>query len=279
MSLIKRYLHKSPMRGGKSHLFNLFRERIIRDGPVVCSYDGDLRIRANLDDWLPRQIFMYGVYRVEEKHRDVMLARVRKGDTILDVGAHIGYYTLSFAKRAGVTGRVFAFEPSTPTYERLLENISLNDLPNIFPVKAAASDRAGNATINLAAGGNTGSTSLHFDSGAVGSERVETIAIDDFLTRHAIDEVNLIKIDVEGHELQVLKGLRRTLAAPASKAPDLFVEVNENTLRSATTPVEAIFDELAAAGYGAYRIVDAREVRREREPFSDSLVLFKKDPS
>ena len=276
MSLIRQYLHRSPIRGGKSHLFNLFRERIIRDGPVVCRFDGDLRIRADLGDWLQRQIFMYGVYRVEEKHREMMLGRIREGSTILDIGAHIGYYTLLFAKRAGAGGRVIAFEPSTATYEKLLENISLNDFDNISTVKAAASNRSGTATINLAAGYNTGSTSLHFDSGAVGTEQVDTIAIDEYLSRHAIDDVNVVKIDVEGHELQVLEGMRATLAEPANQAPEIFVEVNEKTLESAGTPVEAIFDELAATGYQAYRIVGAGETRRAREPFSDSLVYFKK---
>lgn len=276
MSLIRRYLNKWPMRAGKSRLFSLFREQITRDGPVVCSFDGDLRIRADLDDWLQRQIFMYGVYRVEEKHRDFMLSRVREGGTILDVGAHIGYYTLLFAKRTGEHGRVYAFEPSTKTRARLLENISLNDFANITTVEAAASDAAGTATINLAGGSNTGSTSLHFDSGAVGTERVETIIIDDYLERHGIDEIDLIKIDVEGHELHVLQGMRRTLNVPADKAPELFVEVNENTLQSAGTPMQAIFDELAAAGYEAHRIVASNEVRLEQRPFADSLVYFSK---
>lgn len=276
MSLIRRYLNKWPMRAGKSRLFSLFREQITRDGPVVCSFDGDLRIRADLDDWLQRQIFMYGVYRVEEKHRDFMLSRVREGGTILDVGAHIGYYTLLFAKRTGERGRVYAFEPSTKTRARLLENISLNDFANITTVEAAASDAAGTATINLAGGSNTGSTSLHFDSGAVGTEQVETIIIDDYLERHGIDEIDLIKIDVEGHELHVLQGMRRTLKVPADKAPELFVEVNENTLQSAGTPMQAIFDELATAGYEAYRIVGSNEVRLEQRPFADSLVYFSK---
>ena len=267
------------MRGGKSHLFNLFRERIIRDGPVVCRFDGDLRIRADLRDWLQRQIFMYGVYRVEEKHRDTMLGRIRKGGTILDVGAHIGYYTLLFAKRVGADGRVIAFEPSTATYERLVENISLNEFDNISTVKAAASNSAGTATINVAAGNNTGSTSLHFESGAVGTELVDTVAIDDYLARYAIDDVSVVKIDVEGHELQVLEGMRSTLARPADEAPEVFVEVNETTLESAGTTVDAIFDELGASGYQAYRIVGDGEARPEYEPFTDSLVYFRKHPT
>lgn len=276
MSLIKQYLSKSPVRGGKSRLFRLFREQVTRDGPVVCRFDGNLRILADLDDWLQRQIFMYGVYRVEEKHRDIMLSRVREGATILDVGAHIGYYTLLFAKRIGKGGRVYAFEPSTKTSERLVYNISLNDLANIVTVKAAASDQVGRATINLADGSNTGSTSLHFDSGAVGIEEIETITIDGYLEQQGIDAVDLIKIDVEGHELRVLQGMRRTLKAPADKAPELFVEVNEKTLQSAGTPMQAIFDELAAAGYNAYRIVGSNELRLEQEPFADSLVYFSK---
>ncbi len=276
MSLIRWYLNKWPMSGGKSHLFRLFQEQITRDGPVVCSYDGDLRIRADLNDWLQRQIFMYGLYRVEEKHRHMMLSRVREGGTILDVGAHIGYYSLLFAKRTGTDGRVFAFEPSTQTHARLLENISLNDLANVTAVKAAASNQVGTATINLAAASNTGSTSRHFDAGAVDTEQVETIAIDVYLERHGIGGVNLIKIDVEGHELHALQGLRRTLKVPADEAPELFVEVNETTLQSSGTSMEAIFDELATAGYKAYRIISANEVRLESQPFADSLVYFSK---
>ncbi len=276
MSLIRQYLNKWPMRSGKSRLFNLFREQIIRDGPVVCRFDGDLRIRADLDDWLQRQVFMYGVYRVEERHCDVMLSRVKEGATILDIGAHIGYYTLLFAKRAGNRGRVYAFEPSTETCDRLLYNISLNDFANITTVKAAASDEAGTATINLAGGSNTGSTSLHFESGAIGTEEIETITIDGYLEQQRIDAVDLIKIDVEGHELRVLQGMRKTLKAPADKAPELFVEVNEKTLQSAGTPMQAIFDELATAGYNAYRIVGSNELRLEQEPFADSLVYFSK---
>jgi FkbM family methyltransferase len=276
MSLIRQYLNKSPIRSGKSRLFSLFRERITRDGPVLCSFDGDLRIRADLDDWLQRQIFMYGVYRVEERHRHFMLSRIKEGDTILDVGAHIGYYTLLFAKRAGKRGRVYAFEPSTNTRDRLVENISLNHLTNIITVEAAASDEAGTASINLAGGSNTGSTSLHFDAGAVGTEQVETIVMDDYLERHGIRAIDLVKIDVEGHELQALRGMRRILETPADEAPELFVEVNENTLRSAGTPKEAIFDELTRAGYKAYRILGSNEVRPEQQPFADSLVYFSK---
>lgn len=276
MSLLRFYLNKCPVRAGKSRLFNLFQERITRDGPVVCHYDGNLRMRVDLNDWLQRQVFMYGTYRVEEKHRHAMLSRIRDGGTVLDVGAHVGYYSLLFANRVGQYGRVFAFEPSTRTHDRLLDNISLNDLANITPVKAAASDEAGTAIVNLAAGVNTGSTSLHFDVDAVGTEQIKTIVLDDYLERHAIDEVNLIKIDVEGHELHVLRGLRKTLNVRANKAPELFVEVNEITLKSSGTPIEAIFEELATAGYIAHRIVSAGRLRVESQPFTDSLVYFTK---
>jgi FkbM family methyltransferase len=274
--MIRWYLNKSPVRAGKSHLFSLFEERITRDGPVVCSYDGDIRIRADLNDWIQRQIFMYGTYRVEEKHRHFMMSRVRPGSTVLDVGAHIGYYTLLFAKRVGARGRVMAFEPSTRTFRRLQENIELNGFDNVSAVNAAASSQAGVATINLASGENTGSTSLHAGAGNWQSEETRTVGLDDFLAGQAIGNVDLIKIDVEGHELSVLRGLHDTLRKPAEEAPEIFIEVNEATLQSSGTSVQAIFDELNDAGYGAYKITRKHGIETRAGPFSDSLVYFKK---
>lgn len=275
--MIRWYLQKSPVRAGKSHLFDLFEERITRDGPVLCTYDDDLRIRADLSDWIQRQIFMYGTYRVEEKHRHFMMSRVNPGDVILDVGAHVGYYTLLFAKRVGPGGRVLAFEPSSDTFARLEENIALNGFENVTAVNAAASEQAGVATLNLAGGSNTGSTSMHAGELDWPSEQTRTIALESYLAEHAVGNVALIKIDVEGHELSVLRGLGETLRKPAGEAPEIFMEVNEGTLGSSGTSVEDLFAELEGAGYRAHRITGRHDAQARREPFADSLVYFAKE--
>lgn len=105
---------------------------------------------------------------------------------------------------------------------------------------------------------------------------MQTVAVDDYLSRHGIQHVDLIKIDVEGHELHALRGMRKLLGASDGKAPKLFIEVNEATLESAGTSMEEIFDELAKAGYKAYRIVAKDRAEPEPRPFADSLVFFDK---
>ena len=135
------------------------------------------------------------------------------GDFAVDVGAHVGYYTSLMAFRVGAGGLVLALEPHPALVERLRENVSrwkTSDRVTVDP--RAASAAAGTAHLEIPAdfATNMGTASLSAESSH--SITVETVILDTLL---ADRRVALLKLDVEGHEMEALTGLERTLEAHA----------------------------------------------------------------
>lgn len=134
----------------------------------------------------------------------------RPGWAVLDLGANIGMYAVRVAKMVGDNGRVIAVEPHPRNYSLLLRNLSQNMLRNVLPHNAAVSDHEGTSLLFL-----SGLSSLHslMKQSQTQSLAVRTVTVDK-LVEESGTEVNLIKIDVEGAELLVLKGAKRTLQRP-----------------------------------------------------------------
>lgn len=135
------------------------------------------------------------------------------GATFVDVGANVGYYTRLAARRVGRTGRVFAFEPSPENFACLVHNT--RRLPNVTPVASAVSDRTGRV-LPLFVGSVSGLHSLFRESAeapATAWTLVPTMALDDFIDSAGLDHIDLVKIDAEGAEPLVLRGMGRALDA------------------------------------------------------------------
>jgi FkbM family methyltransferase len=170
---------------------------------------------------------------------------VAPGAVVLDVGASVGSYSMLFGQWAGRQGRVYAFEPAPEIRAVLERHVTLNALDGIVvPVAAAASDANGRSTFvtpgphgisRLAAGGESSPLT------------VDTITIDEFCRREAV-KPDLIKIDVEGAELAVLRGARDTLRACR---PDvaIFVELHPTLWASIGVTREQIEAELDSLGF------------------------------
>jgi FkbM family methyltransferase len=132
-------------------------------------------------------------------------AHVRPGDTVLDVGAHVGYYTLLSAVLAGPRGSVWAFEPNPRNCAFLRRHAEINGCANVRVTEAAVSDAAGRARVDFGTGSGTGHLA---GDGAI---EVETVRLDDFVRERGIAPT-AVKVDVEGAERRVLDGARETLA-------------------------------------------------------------------
>lgn len=140
----------------------------------------------------------------EPVHTRLAGSLVDPGSTVLDVGAHTGYYTMLFATLAGASGKVIAFEPDPTNCKFLRRHVAINRLSNVSVVQAAVSDQAGRSNFALGTGSGTGRL------GATGSLNVRTVDLDGYCADEGV-RPSLIKMDVEGAELLALAGARGLL--------------------------------------------------------------------
>ena len=173
----------------------------------------------------------------------------------IDIGAHVGYYTLLAAKLVGPTGKVYAFEPAPGDHDTLLKNIELNDYMNITATNMALSDQNSTATIYFS-GLDTGRHSLYQHGlPEQGSAVVETTTLDNYLESQGQPNIDLIKIDVEGAEVSVLDGMSQLLL----RSPNLklIIEFNPALLQSAGVPPLKLLDRLRSLGFQLSNIDDS----------------------
>jgi FkbM family methyltransferase len=147
---------------------------------------------------------------------------VRSGTTALDVGANLGGYTVLLAHWVGPGGRVHAFEPAPGARAGLCRHLAMNGVADRVSVHAEALS-AGTGTARFQAVGIQGDNRL-MPGGTAGGIEIRTTSIDEFCAIEGV-RPGFIKLDVEGAELDVLKGARATIAA-AGDALELYVEMH-----------------------------------------------------
>jgi FkbM family methyltransferase len=165
-----------------------------------------------------------------------------EGLVIYDVGAFHGILTLFFATRGA---RVIAYEPSDGNHARLIENINLNGLTNVQVRKFGVGAELGSGTLHFSpemAGGG----SLLLNKAATMSQAVAITTLDHDIAAASLPAPDLIKIDIEGWELEALEGMRATLDA---HHPALFLEMHGETMGEKKSKARAIVAFLRSAGY------------------------------
>lgn len=189
-------------------LYKSFFAKKIYQG-ITWFQDEPIMIHFSSNDYIERRVWMMGEY--ESEIAAVFAAHVQRGNTVLDVGANIGINTIRLSKLVGETGKVYAFEPVPDTAGRFRSNMSLNSCINVSLFECALSEE--NTTIsmnNSKEEENKGAFNLRSPDG-------EGVAVavyngDHLLSQQHIGRVDLIKIDVEGLEWSVVKGLEQTIA-------------------------------------------------------------------
>lgn len=139
---------------------------------------------------------------------ETMFRLLHRGNLAIDVGANIGYFTSLMAFCVGQTGQVFAFEPNPLLREAVTSNIARWDRGQVFFDPRALSNRTGTTVLSipLEFAGNAGTASLE---GSAGGPEVQTTRLDDVIGDRRVD---VLKVDVEGHEMSVLEGAAAALA-------------------------------------------------------------------
>jgi FkbM family methyltransferase len=208
-----------------------------------------------------------------------LISSVGPGDAVFDVGANMGLHAVFLGQAVGPQGRVVAFEPEPHTTERLRSNLALNGLSNVRVVPMALGDHSyasdllpsvrGLASPRLAEprAVPSGAESAQRTSPARGSLKVQVVEGDPFVETEKLPVPRLVKIDVEGHEVAVLRGLRRTLAKPACQI--VCCEVHPKLLPEGLNPDE-IVHLLKSCGFTRFDILP-RDAEHHVLAFKESV--------
>jgi FkbM family methyltransferase len=156
--------------------------------------------------------------------QNIIRKHVLPGQTVYDIGANMGYVSLSLSKQVGPTGTVIAFEPVPENLALLHANVEANHISNIRVFDYAASNQCGEAVIKMTDNLSTASLVWHAKDPLASRFKVKTITIDQLVRRGEIRERKFVKIDVEGAEGLVLEGMRETIA---SSKPSIFLECSD----------------------------------------------------
>jgi FkbM family methyltransferase len=252
--LLHELRHEARLRAGFETQYVGFvrslRERLhprgVRDIRTVAM-PGGLRFQVDLGDRLGCDIF-YGHFD-ERFEADLFVGLLRPGATMIDVGANFGYYALRCAQAIGPGGTVHAFEPDPSAFGLLCANVAANGLGDTLRTHAVAvAERDCDMPFHLAEEAAFSGLSSTGRSPLRGVVNVTARSLDAFAAERGIEQIDALKIDVEGHEAEVLRGGHGLLCRATD--PLIMLEVSAKNLTSdGRSALTAALDGLFANGY------------------------------
>jgi FkbM family methyltransferase len=205
-------------------------------------------------DQVQTYIYFFGVWE------PVITAYVKQtlspGDTFIDVGANVGYYSLLASKLVGPSGHVYAIEASPSIFEDLQANLALNHARNVTAINLAAADREYAVPIYLADHHNLGSTSIvksHVGEDAKQEAMIQAKPLAAILPAATIRQARIIKIDAEGAEWLIAQGIRDILPT-LSPETEFIVEANADSLKEFGATVSDFFALFKEARFEPFAI-------------------------
>jgi FkbM family methyltransferase len=225
------------------------------------------------DNFFPLYKILYAQFknRQDKVEIDWIKKNVRQGQTVLDIGANIGFYTQILAQQVGEKGKVYAFEPEKLNFVRLQKAVS--ELPQVQIEQKAVADSNGKLPIYV-------SHRLNVDNRTYKPEEyksvyeIDKVSIDLFLPNQKID---FIKIDIQGFELQAFKGMEKTLA----NNPNIQIvsELWDHGLRTAGSSASELMNYLNQLGFQVYsldsptlEIMKPESVESEEDKYYNILI-------
>lgn len=218
---------------------------------VVSTLRYGIRMQLDVTEYLQAHLFVFGDYELPTIR--FLRSVLKPGSVCLDVGAQMGYLSLAMATAADRRTVVHSFEPESNNAARLRENVALNSLSNITLHQTAVSTVDGSLKLYLSNDRNAGTHSTVFIESNVSSEFVEipSITLESFAREKRLSSIDLIKIDVEGAEIDVING---ALTVLKQHKPLVIMELSDH-LQQARGQTCAEFKEfMASYGYSAYFI-------------------------
>lgn len=195
----------------------------------------------------PPAYFRYFPADYESDNFVIIKNTIKKGDHIIDIGAHIGLMSVVLGKMVGDKGKIYSFEPSPLTFSILNKTIKLNNLQHIItPINKAVSITNGVVEFNADFENVSNSMVLYENNKFHKKIKVATTSLDDFIKEKEIKQLDFIKIDAEGVELDVLKGARETLK---NFNASMILAIHPLAITAKKDSLNEIFDFVSQAGY------------------------------
>jgi FkbM family methyltransferase len=210
-----------------------------------------LILELDPSDFVDQSLYLSGLYEFGDYSE--MIRATKTGDFAIDVGAHIGAYTLGLAKAVGTNGQVHAFEPNPVTFRRLQRNVELNSLGNLRLNQIAVSDSAGEAHLNSPTERNTSGATLVSEERVHGlptqTYAVHTTTLDYYVETNGISHIDLLKIDAQGYDLRVLRGAENMIRR---WRPRIMIEYDPYWLVRAQSSGSELLDYLRKLRYSVF---------------------------
>ncbi len=178
---------------------------------------------------------------------------IAPGMVVVDVGAHVGYYSLIAAQKVGQNGRVVSFEPNPSNYQLLCKNLKTNNHANVTPVQMAVAEADGSAEMYFSEL-DSQDHSLYHIPGSSFKTTVMTTSLDSFLNAADWPRVDFIKIDAEGAEPRILRGMVGVVKRMTQMI--LVLECNPITLKSAGSSVGELVSLVLRLGFTISVVTD-----------------------
>ena len=254
------------MRSFKQKGKQLMTRRLAPDNTCLVKIDDSLMyVHTNTADF---PLYAFGPY--EPYTTELFKHVIKPGATVIDIGAQYGYFSLIAAKKAGSDGKVYAFEPAPTNFQLLKRNIQMNNYTNIVhPIQKAVGDKRSTLTLFVYENSDSHSMYRHPQASVKEEVSVECITIDEFLGGKSID---IIKIDIEGHEHYCLQGMEKTIAKSDSLI--LFAELAPAYLRRAGVESEDYLAQLRSFGFDI-QVIDERS--RCLKPITKAMLVKAED--
>lgn len=199
----------------------------------------------------------------------LLLTILRPGDRFVDVGGHIGYFSVLASKAVGPTGEVVAFEPAPANYRRLLAHLTINECANVLPLHLAVGPREASVVLHLNSDNDGGHALWDVRTHPMNARsRAHPAQHDVWMTR--LDRVlgdrpvRAMKLDIEGSELGALQGAEPLLRGPDG-IPFVIAEINSSALQWMGASDGALRQYMDGLGYDAWvlQLTDPQLVKLE----------------
>jgi FkbM family methyltransferase len=208
-------------------------------------------VDGHTSDLIERYLYVFGTW--EPSLGAFFRGHLRAGDVFVDIGANVGYFSLLAARAVGPDGQVVSFEPLPSTVAKLRRNIGANGLGNVTVLPYVASDEPGEVEMFAGPPTNLGKSGTAPVTAGASAGLVTRVVAADAVPRELWPRIRAIKVDVEGDELRVVRGLAPLLAS-LSPGAAVVVEVAPDRLRDRGGASNELFELMVGFGFTAARL-------------------------